>query len=149
MSEFYDDQSINTIERVKLAQDVKLPKVTTEPLTLKFLENGGKYVSPFNAYSDIKAKFFMPIMSPLMSGENASNDKKASPSVKNQKGSSKLQVNSYNSSNYIELVIPKYILMNFVDIVPKGTEFIVGSINGSLSIGKMKIIGIYSTSGEE
>lgn len=144
MSNYYEEQQIGTIERAVLAEAVNLPAVTTEPLTLSFLEGGGEYKIATNEYKDITGKFFLNIMTPLVDKGSASKRGESAPSTRGHCGDS-LTTTNYSSSNYISLVIPKYILLNFIGSIPKGTEFIVASIGGSVEIEDMRIIGIYSS----
>lgn len=131
MNNYYENQSIPRSERVVLAEDLKLPG---SPISLAS-----------SAYPKIKGKFFMPLMTPLMEQEETNNQEKSSPSNKGQISSSKLQTDSYSSSNYFELSIPVYLLLGFENTIPKGTEFIITSIGGSISIEDMRIIGLYTT----
>lgn len=131
MSNYYEDQQISTPEIAVLAEDIVLPEIT------------GNSTNPFYLYKDILGKFFLPIMTPMLDKNNIKETQKSSPSTKGHKGNL-LIVESCKSTNYISLYIPKYILLNFVNKVPKGTEFIIASIGGSIEIEDMRIIGIYS-----
>lgn len=144
MSNFYDKQSIPSIERVKLAEDVKLPALPKYTLTHDNLEAyGSPYLLMYQEYVDTEAKFYIPIMTPLLdSAEVKENKSTKAPSTKGHKGS--LKTSNYGSANFINLVIPKYILLNFTDKVPKGTEFIAASVGGSIDMDDLRIIGIYS-----
>ena len=143
MSNYYESGSINSIERVVLAETIKLPSVSTYPLTHRNLKENGEYKLAIHEYKDIKAKFYLPIMTPLLN-KDTNQSSKSAPNLRNNKGS-KLNVEGYTTSNYIELVIPKYILLEFIDSIPAGTEFIMGSIGGTTEIEDMRIIGIYTT----
>lgn len=142
MDNYYDKQQLASVERVKLATDIILPKVTTEPLTLKYLELGNEYKTPFTEYTDMEGKFYITIMTPLVDKSQANKKSQVAPSVRGHKGN--LGTNNYSSSNYITLTIPKYILLNFKDKVPKGTEFIVASVGNTVDLDDLRIIGIYS-----
>lgn len=134
-------EAMSSIEKVELAETIELPKIAK--LSYSLLESGGTWESAFDKYKDTKAKFFINIMTPLAdSSGDATDTSNTSPSTRNQKGKTKLNTSSYGSSNYIELTIPKYILLNFTDSVPKGTKFLVGSINGSYDTDDMHIIGV-------
>lgn len=142
MSNFYDDQSIPSIERVKLAEDIKLPVLPKYELTEDNLKLG-PYDLIHQLYTDMEGKFYIPIMTPLLKNDGVSQIKKSkAPSTVGHKGN--LKTSSYDSSNIVKLVIPKYILLNFIGKVPKGTEFIAASVGGSVSLDDMRIIGIYS-----
>ena len=58
-----------------------------------------------------------------------------------------LITSEYVSSNYITLVIPKYILLQFAyeTTIPAGTEFILTSIGGQMKVEYYRIIGVYTT----
>lgn len=119
MSNFYENQTLS-IERAVLAEDIILPDITE--------------------LKDTLAKFFLPIMTPMLKTDVVTESVKIIPPLKGSNQSS----NSCTSTNYISLYIPKYILMNFDKKVPKGTEFIITSIDGSIKIDDMRIIGIYT-----
>lgn len=142
-SNYFDQQVLSSVERVKLAEDIILPKLPVEPLTLEYLENMGEYKLAINEYQDTMGKFYLPIMTPLVDKAETNDKLTVAPSTRQHRGSN-LRTQSYNTTNFISLVIPKYILLNFKDKVPKGTEFIIASIGSSLDIDDMRIIGIYS-----
>ena len=142
---FYDEQQISTIEIITLAEDIILPELPSieEELSHDYLKFIGPYVLAFNVYKNMMGKFFLPIMTPLVDKGDASEQDKVSPSTRGHRGAS-LRTNDYISTNYISLPIPKYILLNFRDMVPKGTRFIMASIGGSLDTDKMRIVGLYT-----
>lgn len=140
---FYEKQSLSGLERVILAEEIILPELPEEPLTLAYLEEFGEYKLAFNEYKDTKGKFFMNIMTPLVEKGAVAEKFANSPRTVGHRGKA-LNTTDYISTNYITLTIPKYILLNFTGKVPKGTEFLVASIDGSLEVDDIKIIGIYS-----
>ena len=140
---YYETEKFTSAERVQLAEDIILPTLPKEPLTHSYLKYQGEYRLAFNEYHDVEGKFYLPIMTPLVDKSSAVNTRRSAPSTKTHKGST-LNTSSYNTSNYITLTIPKYIVLNFTDRIPAGTEFIVVSIGDSLNIKDMRIIGIYT-----
>ena len=140
---YYDKQSIITIERAQLAEDIPLPTITTEKINLEFFFFFKTCILAQNVYIDTIGKFYLNVMTPLLDKQESKMETKSAPSTRGHKGSS-LNTRSYTSTNYVNLVVPKYILLNFTGRVPKGTEFIVASIGGSLDVEDMRIIGIYS-----
>lgn len=140
MSNYFEQQQINTVERVVLAEDISLPEISTEPLTLQYLETHNEYKLACNEYKDITAKFYINIMTPMV-------DKKSTYSVNSNspimRGHNNLETGKYKSTNYIKLTIPKYILLNFTKTIPKGTEFLIASVGGSIDLEDIRIIGIY------
>ena len=133
MSNYFEDQQISTIERVVLAEDIILPEINKDCIS----------GSPFYLYKDTLGKFFLPIMTPMLDKNSIREAQKISPSTRGHKGNP-LTTESCRSTNYISLYIPKYILLNFINKVPKGTEFIIASVGGSIEIEDMRIIGIYT-----
>ena len=144
MSSYYDSKQISHIERVVLAEDIILPKISNYPLTLKNLEINGRYISAFEVYENTVGKFFLNIMTPMVDKSSINEKNYTSPNIKG----TNLNTTRYQSTNYISLVIPKYILLNFKDRVPKGTEFIIATtpskVGNTLQIEDMRIIGLYS-----
>ena len=138
--DFFQSQQMGFIERAVLVEDIVLPHVTRNKITEHWLCcHDNEYKSAFNMYKDTLGKFYLPIMTPLI-------DKNGAKSTKtNSRGGNNLNVSSSaKSTNYVELYIPKYILLNFRGTIPKGTEFIVASIGGSIEIENMRIIGIFT-----
>lgn len=124
---YYDDQQI-TLERVILAK-----KITVE-----------KYRATFG-------KFYFPILTPTVKKDEAQETVTKPPNISSHKGA-KLDVKKYKVCNFIKLEIPKYIMMNFnvgssgkIE-VPKGTEFLVTSLDKSIDYTKLRIIGLWSLS---
>lgn len=117
------------IERAILAEDLKLP--TGDPI-----EN----------FKDVNAKFYIPVLTPMISNESAFDNKKPKPSRKGNRGES-LDLSTYIESNYVSLVIPKYILLEFAHEkkIPAKTEFLMCSVGGNLKVEFYRIIGLYST----
>ena len=130
-----------SIERVVLAEKITLPEVTKVPVTRQWLLEGNKYIDPFNVYKDTKAKFFFNVATPMVSKGEPTKSSGPKPNVKG------LSTSGYTRSNYIELIIPKYILLEFKDEVPKGTEFLIGCVGDSIDIDDMRIIGLYTVGG--
>lgn len=140
MSNFYDAEKL-IIERAVLAEDIILPKYTKTPLNVEKIEDLKNITSAFDVYKDEIGKFYIPILSPLIDQNELKNQSKTSPSNRGKIGSN-LNTNSYSSSNYISLKIPKYIVLNFTDKIPKGTEFVICSIGQYILVENFKIIGV-------
>lgn len=142
---YYEQQKVPSIEKVILAENITLPELPSEELTLEYFKYHSVYKLAMNEYNDIKAKFFMPVMTPMKDQEKVVEEDNTSPSSKGQLGESSLQTDGYSTSNCIELVIPKYILLEFVGTIPQGTEFLMASVGGNLNVSDMRIVGLYST----
>lgn len=140
---FYRSNLLSSVERVRLVEDLPLPEITKEPLNREYMRTGKEYILATNVYKDTVAQFYLPVMTPLLNNNEKSCQVVGAPSRLGQYGS-KLNTSSYTTCNYISLVIPKYILLEFVDFVPAGTEFLVAGVGGSTDVDDMRIIGLYS-----
>ena len=126
MGSFYEDKKLIT-ERVKLAENITLPE-------------------SINDYENISAKFYINIFTPLVDKTKTKVESKAAPSVRKYNNNN-LTPSDYEQSNYITLTIPRYILFQFKDNIPKGTEFIITCI-GEFKIDHFRIIGVYTLDSE-
>ena len=127
MSNFYEEKTLIT-ERVKLAEDITLPESIDD-------------------YKNIQAKFYLSIYTPLVDTANIKTQSKSAPSL-SKYNNNNLKPSKYNEVNYITLTIPRYILFQFKNKIPKGTEFIITDI-GEFKIEHFRIIGVYTLDIEE
>lgn len=126
MGSFYEDKKLIT-ERVKLAEDIILPESITD-------------------YENISAKFYINIFTPMVDKTKTKVETKSAPSVRKYNNNN-LTPSDYEQSNYITLIIPRYILFQFKNTIPKDTEFIVTCI-GEFKIDHFRIIGVYTLDSE-
>lgn len=134
---FYEEQIMKYSEVAILMEDIILPKL---PSISDIID---RKINKFRAeqlYTDQIGKFCIPILFPLE--EEPKDVSVPAPKLTTVKGSSQLATETYMTSNYIEINIPKYILLNFLDIIPKGTKFIVTFIGGSYEIDDIRVIGV-------
>lgn len=146
MSNFFENQELPYLEIVTLAEDIILPEISTEPLTLEYLQKNNEYKFAYNEYSDIDGKFFFDIYTPMVDKEKVYSKSLPAPSTKGFNGN--LHPSSYIDTNYIVLTIPKYIVLNFKDKIPKGTKFLLASVGASTDFEYLRIVGIYSINEE-
>lgn len=160
---YYNEGEASTVERVVLAEDIELPELMKYPkdkserLTYDFIKKmvGGKwYKFREQEYTDVTGKFYTQILTPTLSKTLGEPELKDAPAIRAATKGSELKTKEYKTGNFVELVIPKYIVLNFKKLIPAGTEFLVAAVGGSLNVEKFRIIGIYSyaegyTSGEE
>lgn len=127
MSEnFYENKKV-IAERVKLAEDILLPE-------------------SYDDYKNISAKFYFYIYTPKLDLSKINETSKPAPNV-SKFNNNNLRPDTYNEVNYITLTIPRYILFQFKNKVPAGTEFIITNI-GHFRIENFRIIGIYTLEDE-
>ena len=136
-------QDLTYVEEATLLEDILLPELPPFPTWEEIHDNNVYYPRTVELYEDMEGKFSVPIITPL--GDNTGepvDDIAGAASARNIMNEGALQVSTYQESNYVTLNIPKYILLNFLEIVPKGTRFIVAFIGGSTNIGDIRVIGV-------
>ena len=122
MGNFFENKELIT-ERVKLAEDIFLPESIDD-------------------YKNTSAKFYLNIYTPMLDKSKIKSEEKPAPLLSKFNNNS-INPSKYEQSNYIELTIPRYILLQFKDKVPAGTEFIITCI-GEFKINHFRIIGLYT-----
>ena len=131
-----------TIEIGFLQEAIKLPTLPKGPLTLAALESG-----PYNlmqdCYKDEVGKFYIPSLFPLVDkGDGPEEFIYSAPKTNKTNGTLK-PIKKYTEVNYVELVIPKYIVYQFRDVIPKDTIFLIGFNGEDREISNLNVIGIY------
>lgn len=178
---FYDDPTdFPHIERAILMEEIKLPVYNNrQKLNRSFFykmkyflgsydpyvdrwchvfsstEDEPEYKLAYNELKNIDAKFYIPVLMTTFTNDGTEvNVNSKAPSKAGFKGN--ISSLPYSSSNCVRLIIPKYILLQFIDqkedssgniknpIIPKGTEFLVACVGGHMDIEHMRIIGVYT-----
>ena len=125
-----------------LQEDIKLPKLPDSELTFDYLKNHGSYPLMQNCYKDMIGKFYIPVLFPLVDKSDGPEEFEYSM-PKTIKTNNTIIPVKYSSVNYIELVIPKYIVMQFRDKIPKDTMFLIGFSGEHKKISNLNVIGLY------
>lgn len=149
---FYDKVSYSytdalSIELAELQRTIYLPLLPMERLSHSVLaayeEEKVPYWSKDEVYTSVLGNFYVPMLFPMVENPEESTDM-IHPAPENsmllQDGG--YETSEYTTRTYIELVIPKYIVMNFNDTIPKGTMFVVGFVGGSNTIDSMRIMSV-------
>lgn len=164
------------LEKAVLLEDVKLPVYNKKKkLKRKFFysiqkliyhdsdiyednyhysEMENEYKLAYNELKNITANFYIPILTPTLDGSEIKDERKAAPNKKGFKGDN-INSKPYTYSNSVPLIIPKYILFQFLDLknetegikdpfIPKGTEFIIAGIGGLGRIENIRIVGLFT-----
>lgn len=138
-----------SIELGILTQDIPLPEITKKgkhPLThniLKSVFENKNYRLAEQYYGNALGTFYVPVLFPLVEeGEPVQLEFDA---PKNKTINDTLVGKNYIESNYVQLVIPKHIVMDFYgqDKIPAGTKFLLGFIGGANTYGNFCVIGVY------
>ena len=130
-----------------LLNDIKLPSLPKEPLTLATLESyalsGKSYNLIQNTYKDMMGKFYIPSLFPLVDKASGAEEfiYKSPKTYKTNKSIRPMK--RYEASNYVNLVIPKYIVMQFRDVIPKDTVFLIGFNGEEKEISNINVVGLY------
>lgn len=145
MSDFYTESDLKYLEKAVLLEDIILPELPKFPTMEEIHAGKVYYPRTEELYNDVVGKFSIPITTPLNENYSDPVDKKqTNKPIKNMSASSGMKSSQYESSNYIELTIPKFVALNFINKIPKGTEFIAGFIGGGTDLSDIKIIGVYA-----
>ena len=134
------------IEIAELQQEIELPELPEDPLTLDTLERyskmGKEYKLMEREYKNMIGNFYIPILFPLVENRESTELIYDAPKTTNIVNNA-LQGSEYVERNFVSLMIPKYIVMNFKKVIPKGTKFLVGFVGGNTKIVNINIIGLY------
>lgn len=138
------DMELKYIEEAILMEEITLPEFPPFPTHLEITLEQVYYPRPEELYTDMIGKFSIPILNPLNDNRETPEDNiTGSTSVRNVMNKDcNLEVSTYEVSNYVTLNIPKYIVLNFIGTIPKGTRFVVAFIGGSTDYDDIKIIGV-------
>lgn len=164
------------IEKAVLLEDIKLPVYNRKKkLTRKFFysiqrliyhdediyednyrssEMNTEFKLAYNELKNIEASFYIPILTPTMDKSSNKEERKAAPRKNGFKGEN-IESKPYTVSNSVKLIIPKYILFQFLDqkneienvkdpIIPKGTEFLIAAVGGIGRLENIRIIGLFT-----
>lgn len=123
MSTWYDRISLNNNERAILMETIEID----------------------DQYKNRTGKFTIPVLMPdlSMTSKNPKTKPMAAPQVQLvSTAKKKIKPKKYSKANYVELKIPRYIMYQFDNIIPKGTTFLITDLGEDLDINNIKIIGI-------
>lgn len=149
---FFNNVSSNysdslSIEIATLQRRILLPILPKEIIGSKVLSAynhlGYEYRIKDQVYTDVVGNFYITMLMPLIKNGKSTEMSHEAPKTSNILNSDNaLKVKEYKEHNYINLIIPKYIVCNFTKEIPKGTQFITCYIGGLSSISNIKIIGV-------
>ena len=129
-----------------LQEEIILPELPKEELSLPVLQEyasrGKNYNLMQNCYKNEIGKFYIPVLFPLVDiADGPEEFLHNAPKKGNIVGD--IQGIQYTELNYIPLVIPKYIVMKFRDVIPKATKFLIGFSGEHKKISNLNVIGLY------
>lgn len=144
ISNYYSESL--SIEKIKLQRTVILPPISEEYIDYRTLEAyseiDAQFILPEDAYTDVLANFYLPLISPMVEDGESTVMKHKAPEIEKVYSNEEFVAEPYDEINFVPLLIPKYIVMNFRREIPKGTEFIASFTGGTLSYGNIHILGV-------
>lgn len=129
------------IELAELTKDIDLP-FKTEKWKDDDGETHTKYIPLFDDYENMVGFFYVPIIMALLDNNEPTEVIVKAPTAE-AVNNNKLSGVEYVSRNYISLVIPRYIVLNFRLKIPAGTKFLICFVGGKTTINNISIIGLY------
>ena len=94
-------------------------------------------------YTDMVGNFYLSMLFPLVQDGKSTELHFSAPKVTNIKNKkSTLKTKGYYERNYINLLIPKLIVLNFRKEIPAGTKFVANFIGGSSNIDSIQISAV-------
>ena len=144
ISNYYSDAL--SIEKIKVHRPVILPPISEEFIDYKILEAyseiGAQFILADDAYTDVIANFYPPLITPMVEDGECVVMKHDAPEIADIFSNEEMVAENYDEINFIPLLIPKHIVMNFRREIPVGTEFIASFTGGTLSYGNIHILGV-------
>ncbi len=152
-SSFFDTVGSNysenlSIEIGELQRTIYLPLLPMEQLSLKVLQAyedlGRTFWTKDDVYESMIGNFYIPMLFPMVENIPESVEMiHKEPSNRNIKASDiGYGTEKYITRSFIELLIPKHIILQFTDTIPQGTKFNIGFIGGSTSISNIKVLSV-------
>ena len=147
ISGLYSD-SLST-EIMMLQKTIILPYVNEEYSCYKLMEAYNtaecEYRVPEEWYTDVLANFYPTMLTPMVKDGDSTLLIHNAPDVSNiLTVGGEFVTTEYKEQNFIELVIPKSLVLLFRKEIPKGTKFTCNFTGGSTMYRSIKITGIAS-----
>ncbi len=144
VSNYYSDSL--SVEKAILQRPVILPPVSEEYIDFRTLEAYSKidaqFITTDDAYTDVKANFSIPLISPMVEDGESTVMIHDAPDIEAVHSIGSAITEGFQEMNFVPLIIPKFIVMNFRNEIPKGTEFIINFTGGTLSYSNIHIMGV-------
>lgn len=141
----YSDSLSNEI--AELQRKIYLPLLPLERLTDQVLAayryNETYYWTKEDKFTAVVGNFFVSMLTPLIDNNESTELINDAPKTKTYNNA--VEGSEYVTSNFIELVIPRYIVMQFSNVIPKGTKFNVTFFGGASRNKSMRIVSVADT----
>lgn len=144
IANFHSD-SLN-IEIAILQKPVILPYINEEYSCKNLMElyaNAEReYRTAEEWYTDVKANFYFPMLTPMVINGESTKMTHAAPDVSKFLAIGEFETTEYEEQNFISLIIPRHIVMGFRKEIPIGTKFTCNFIGGTTLYNSIIITGV-------
>lgn len=142
-------------EVVELERKVYIPLLPLEKMSdlvlgaYRYL--GEYYWTKDDVYKAKKGNFYIPMMFPMVKYKSDSDDmpveeRETAPDTSYViNDDEKFVTKDYVKRNYVKLVIPRFIILQFSNVIPKGTRFNIACLGGNGRNSSIKITSIART----
>ena len=105
---------------------------------------GKTYWFKDDVYKAKEANFYVSMIAPLVKNGESIDILHMAPSTANVINGD-FQTSEYKTRNYVKLIIPRNIVLQFSNLIPKGTKFNVSFVGGSDANYAMKVVSVAET----
>ena len=130
-----------------LQRKIYLPLLPLERLTdmvlTAYRANNRYYWFKDDVFKAMTGNFYISMIAPLVKDGDSTDIIYNAPRIKSTE--EKFPVSEYKTRNYVKLTIPRHIVLQFNNLIPKGTKFNVAFEGGNSSNYSMKITSVADT----
>ena len=140
----YYNQRLNN-EIAELQHMIVLPMLPPHKFCMKIAaaydELGLNYEFAEAKYGDVEGNMYITMMTPLIENGESTEMEFGAPSTENILGEG-LHTVEYKESNFVRVMIPRDIVLNFRKKIPVGTKFSITHVGGSSDIAALKVSSV-------
>ena len=130
-----------------LQRKIYLPLLPLERITdmvlTAYRNNGRYYWFKDDVFKAEVGNFYVSMIAPLVKNGDSTDILYDAPQIKTTDG--EFPSSEYKTRNYVKLTIPRHIVLQFSNLIPKGTKFNVTFEGGNSSNYSMKITSVAET----
>lgn len=155
-NKFYDQaasyyNNALSVEVAELQRKIYLPLLPLERLTDKILSAYHFYERYYwtkeDVYTSVVGNFYIPILFPMVENNTSVEMIHRKPDVDTY--NKDFITSEYVTRSYVNLIIPRHIVMDFHNVIPAGTQFNIGFVGGSSNIDAIRILSVASVADPE
>lgn len=139
-----------SVEIAELQREIYLPLLPLEKMSIKVLQAyedlGRSYWFKDDVYTAMEGNFYIPMLFPMVENTAESTELiHKEPKTRNVSSTDGYGTEQYVTRTFVILEIPRHIVMQFSNVIPKGTKFCIGFVGGSTNISEIKILSVAET----